>query len=261
MRLALSMCVAAAQQAERPDQEYLGISQGPIRTTLPALLAIHPRLAHYRLRDACGLPPVPHAPRIVEWLSENGHRAAPITAHDLRKTPVLGLDFSAGSTLVASDPAENTAEPFMRRVFDAIRVAGATLGAGGYDEARLIYATDAFASGNVTDERRTVHIGIDLTLPAGSPLFAPFDGVVHGFEDASARLDYGPVIVLRHDIPGDEPLSFYTLYGHLDRVSLEGQAVGKPIRQATSGGRARSAGRLVAWYSVIADLGVPTATA
>ncbi len=230
MRLALSVCVAAAQQAERPDQEYLGISQGPIRTTLPALLAIHPRLAHFRLRDACGLPPVPHVARIVEWLRVNGHKAAPITGHDLRTTAVLGLDFSAGSTLVASNPADNAAGPFTQRVFAAIRQAGAALGAGGYDEARVIYATEAFSGGRVTDERRTVHIGLDLTLPAGSPLYAPFDGVVHGFEDATARLDYGPMIVLRHEIPGSEPLSFYTLYGHLDRGSLEGLHVGKAIR-------------------------------
>jgi 4-aminobutyrate aminotransferase-like enzyme/Ser/Thr protein kinase RdoA (MazF antagonist) len=230
MRLALSVCVAATQQAERPDQEYLGISQGPIRATLPALLAIHPRLAHYRLRHACGLPPVPHAPRIVEWLRANGDKAAPITGHDLRTTPVLGLDFSAGSTLVASNPPDNAAEPLSRRVFAAILEAGARLGAGGYDEARLIYGTDAFSGATVTDERRTIHVGLDLTLPAGSPVYAPFDGVVHGFEDASARLDYGPVIVLRHAIPDEDALSFYTLYGHLDRGSLEGLSVGKPIR-------------------------------
>ena len=66
-------------------------------------------------------------------------------------------------------------------------------------------AAGTFAGGEVTDERRTVHIGVDLTLPSGSPLYAPFDGVVHGFEDTTARLDYGPVIVLRHEIPGDEP--------------------------------------------------------
>lgn len=229
-RLALSACVAAAQQAERPDQEYLGISQGPIRQALPALLSVHPRLAHYRLRDACGLSPVPQAPRIVEWLRTTGPGAAPLTGHDLRTTPVLGLDFSAGSTLVASNPAENAPEPLSRRVFAAIREAGAALGAGGYDEARVIYAADAFTGGTVTDERRTVHIGIDLTLPPGSALYAPFDGVVHGFEDATAHLDYGPVIVLRHDIPASEPLAFYTLYGHLDRASLEGLHVGKAVK-------------------------------
>ena len=229
LRLGLSVCVAAVQQAERPDQDYLGISQGPIRTTLPALVAVHPRLAHYRLRDACGLAPVPHAPRIVAWLGEHGPRAARLTGHDLRTAAVVDLDFSAGSTLVASNPADNAAEPFADRVFAVIREAGAVLGAGGYDEARLLYAAGTFAGGEVTDERRTVHIGVDLTLPSGSPLYAPFDGVVHGFEDTTARLDYGPVIVLRHEIPGDEPLAFYTLYGHLDRQSLRGLCLGQRV--------------------------------
>ena len=238
LRLCLSVCVASAQQAARPDHDYLGISQGPIRTTLPALAAIHPRLAHYRLREACGLPPVPHAPRIVEWLRANAHQVAPLTGHDLRTTPVLGLDMSAGSTLVASNPADNAAEPFARRVVAAMRDAGAAVGAGGYDEARVMYAADGFATGVaagvvtrvVTDERRTVHIGLDITLPEGSPLYAPLDGVVHGFEDAATRLDYGPVIVLRHEIPGDEPLTFYTLYGHLARQALDGLYVGKAIK-------------------------------
>jgi 4-aminobutyrate aminotransferase-like enzyme/Ser/Thr protein kinase RdoA (MazF antagonist) len=230
MRLCLSVSVAAAQRADDPHNAYLEISQAPIRDTLPLLAAIHPRLAHYRLRAACSLPPVPHTPRVIDWLRAHADRVAPLTGHDLRVTPVLGLDLSAGSPLVASNPDDNAAEPLARRLFSAMHVASAVVGVGGYDEARVIYATDAFASGAMTDERRTVHIGIDVTLPAGSPLFAPIDGVVHGFEDAQTRLDYGPVIVLRHDMGGDPPLSFYTLYGHLERRSLEGLVVGQHIR-------------------------------
>ena len=71
----------------------------------------------------------------------------------------------------------------------------------------------------MTDERRTVHLGVDLTVPAGSAVHAPLDGIVHGFEDARGRLDYGPVVVLRHEVRDDEgQLTFFTLYGHLDRV-------------------------------------------
>ena len=228
MRVCLSICLAAKQQAERPDVDYLGISQAPIRRTLPTLAAIHPRLAHYRLREACDFPPVPHAPRVVEWLRASADRIAPMTGHDLNETPVLGLDMSAGSTLVASHPADNAAEPFARRVFAAMTQAGAAIGAGGYNEARLIYAADAYAGASATGERRTVHIGLDVTMAPGSPLFAPLDGVVHGFEDAG-RFDYGPVIVLRHEVPGDRPVSFYTLYGHLDRQSLEGLHAGEAI--------------------------------
>ncbi len=229
-RLALSVCIAADQQAARPDSEYLGISQEAIARTLPALAAIHPRLAHYRLREACGLAPVPHAPRVLEWLRAQRGRFAPLIGHHMETTPVLGLDLSAGSPLVASNPADNAPEPLSRRLFAAIERAGALAGVGGYNEARLIYTADAYNTGPITAERRTVHIGLDVTMPPGTPLFAPLDGVVHGFEDAAAHLDYGPVIVLRHDIPGDEAASFYTLYGHLDRASLDGLQTGKLIR-------------------------------
>jgi Ser/Thr protein kinase RdoA (MazF antagonist) len=39
LRLAMSICIAAAQQRERPGDEYLVVSQEPIRRTLPKLLA------------------------------------------------------------------------------------------------------------------------------------------------------------------------------------------------------------------------------
>ena len=247
-RLCLSVTVAAAQQAERPDNDYLGISQAPIRETLPKLAAVHPRLAHYRLREACGLPPVPHAPAVVHYLRSRAGQFAGVTTFDLSKDSV-GIDLSVGSTLVASNPEDNAPEPFGRRLFDVIKRAGASVGVGGYDEARVIYASDAFAGGKTqsfqhegregheegvgTDERRTIHLGVDLTLPAGSPVHAPLDGIVHGFEDADARLDYGPVIVLRHEIKdasGGEPTTFFTLYGHLSRRSLQGLTVGQRIK-------------------------------
>jgi 4-aminobutyrate aminotransferase-like enzyme/Ser/Thr protein kinase RdoA (MazF antagonist) len=230
LRLCLSVAVAGVQQRERPDDAYLAVSQHAIRETLPTLMAIHPRLAHYLLRDACGLAPVPHSSRVTEWLRANADRFAPVTGHDLRTTPVLGLDLSAGSTLVSSDQEENAAEPLTRRIFDGMRYAGVRIAAGGYDEARVIYGTDAYATGAITDERRTIHIGIDLTLESGSPLFAPLEGVVHGFMDAGERLDYGPVIVLRHDVADDEgALTFFTLYGHLDGSALQGLTSGTRI--------------------------------
>jgi 4-aminobutyrate aminotransferase-like enzyme/Ser/Thr protein kinase RdoA (MazF antagonist) len=239
MRLSLSVSVAAMQQAERPGDEYLGISQLAIRQTLPLLAAVHPRLAHYRLRDACDLAPVPETPRIVEWLSARTAQFASVIGHDLRGDAVVGLDLSAGSTLVGSNPLDNAPEPLARRLFDAIRDAGTggnkvdaggQVGAGGYDEARVIYADDAYATGPVTAERRTIHIGLDLTAPPGTPIHAPLDGVVHGVEDASNRLDYGPVVVLRHETDGPDPQAFYTLYGHLGRDVLNRVSPGQAIR-------------------------------
>jgi len=240
LRLCVSVAVAGVQQAERPGDEYLGVSQRAIRDTLPRLADIHPRLAHYILREACGVPPVPDAERTVNWLRANAGRFAFLTGHDLRTTRVLGLDLSVGSPLVSSDPSQNEADPLARRVFAAMHEAGVEIAAGGYDEARVLYASDAYESERTgsrestyasdPQERRTIHLGIDLTLAPGSPLYAPLDGAVHGFMDAAGRLDYGPVIVIRHEVTDDEgPLTFYTLYGHLERESLENLVVGKRI--------------------------------
>ncbi len=52
LRLCVSVCIAAEQQPHRPDDEYLGISQAPIRESLPALDAIDDRHAAEVFRTA-----------------------------------------------------------------------------------------------------------------------------------------------------------------------------------------------------------------
>lgn len=245
MRLCVSVCMAAEQQAARPDVAYLGISQGPIRTALPVLRGVHPRFAHYTLRDACGLPPVPQAPRVEQWLRERSHTFAPVLGVDLRTTPVAPLDFSAGSALISSVPEENTPAALDARVRQVLAEHGASIGVGGYDEARLIYRwPNAPASG----EPRTIHVGLDLSLAAGAPLYAPLDGVVHGFENATGYHDYGPLIVLRHETSHDPPIPFYTFYGHLSVDSLEGLAIGQRIARGQRFARIGSAPTNGHWW-------------
>jgi 4-aminobutyrate aminotransferase-like enzyme/Ser/Thr protein kinase RdoA (MazF antagonist) len=246
MRLCVSMCMAAAQQAQRPDDAYLGISQGPITRTLPTLAAVHPRLAHYTFRHACGLVPVPQSRAVVAYLTRVAPTAAALLEVDLRTAPVAPLDFSAGSPLIASDPAENTPPLLDARIQRVLAAHGAQVGAGGYDEARLIYdwPEQAYAT-----EPRTIHMGLDLSVAAGSPLFAPLDGVVHGFEYADAHHDYGPLIVLRHQTDDPVPVPFYVLYGHLSRDSLRGLAVGQAIARGTNFARVGSAPSNGNWWS------------
>jgi Ser/Thr protein kinase RdoA (MazF antagonist) len=52
LRLCMSACIAAWQQRQRPDDAYLGVSQAPIRRTLPVLAAIPIRVAEETLRSA-----------------------------------------------------------------------------------------------------------------------------------------------------------------------------------------------------------------
>src|SRR4030095_3764879 len=52
MRLCMSVCIAAYQQRERPDNEYLDISQQAIRERLPVLLQVSQRDATSTLLGA-----------------------------------------------------------------------------------------------------------------------------------------------------------------------------------------------------------------
>jgi len=52
MRLCMSVCIAAYQQQQRPDNEYLDISQQAIRSSLPKLLAIDAHEATNTFREA-----------------------------------------------------------------------------------------------------------------------------------------------------------------------------------------------------------------
>jgi 4-aminobutyrate aminotransferase-like enzyme len=57
LRLCTSVCVAARQQRQRPDDEYLSVSQRPIAATLPALAAIDFDAAEAAFRNARGKTP------------------------------------------------------------------------------------------------------------------------------------------------------------------------------------------------------------
>ena len=59
LRLCMSVCIAAHQTRQRPDDSYLAISQEPIRRTLPKLAERPFPLAENVLREACELTPSP----------------------------------------------------------------------------------------------------------------------------------------------------------------------------------------------------------
>ena len=97
---------------------------------------------------------------------------------------------------------------------------------GGYDEERAIYSGPVFEAPDGM-EPRTIHLGIDIFEEAGTPVFAPLAGRVHSFQDNANPKDYGPTIILEHAVTSQ--LTFYTLYGHLSRDSLERITIGKPV--------------------------------
>ncbi len=228
MRLCMSVCHAAHQQAQSPDNEYLSISQRAICNTLPNLAQIPARFAQACLRHACGFSPVKTSAHVQNWLRAKANSFASILENDLRTTSSFALDLSVSSPHLSGNLAEN-AEPLLtQKLFGLMKNAGAQIAIGRYDEARLLYLSPAFATGESwSDERRTIHLGIDIFAEAGTSICAPLAGTVHAFANNSAPQDYGPVIILQHHT--DDGVEFFTLYGHLNVESLYGLFVGKQI--------------------------------
>lgn len=100
---------------------------------------------------------------------------------------------------------------------------GDKIGLGGYLEHRVIYETYANFETSSADFRN-IHLGMDFWTKAGTPVFAPLDGVVHGFQVNHGAGNYGPTIILHH--PAE---NIYSLYGHLSMADLGPLEIGLPI--------------------------------
>jgi len=102
----------------------------------------------------------------------------------------------------------------------------AIAGVGGYLEERIIYQGRAMFEEE--QEPRNIHLGIDVSAAAGTVLMVPLNACIHSFADNNQFGDYGPTIILEHKLEG---LVFYTLYGHLNRNSLNDKKVGQVIQK------------------------------
>ncbi|MBC5994616.1 peptidoglycan DD-metalloendopeptidase family protein [Pontibacter cellulosilyticus] len=154
-------------------------------------------------------------------LSRHRHDFAPVLDADLNADAVCTLDFSEKNThLQATDLTDTDA--FNRTVQKMLQEQKASIGVGGYLEDRFIYRRSKHF--DVAAESRNLHLGVDVWLDAGTAVFTPLDATVHSFKDNNNFGDYGPTIILEHELEG---ITFYTLYGHLSRASLEGLEVGK----------------------------------
>jgi len=145
------------------------------------------------------------------------------------------LDLSAGSRLCGETIAGLDVDHLGRLINQTMVDAGTGFAFGRYAEPRELYTSKHFAAGDT--EPRTIHMGIDLFCGAGTPVTAPLAGSVELLANNETELDYGPMVVLRHQIASTDP--FFTLYGHLGAEVLDlldvGQAVNAGQQIATVG--------------------------
>lgn len=136
------------------------------------------------------------------------------------------LDLSVSNPALAVIPSGDTAG-LSQWINQRIQSEGKEFGYGGYLENRGIYPAGQFGN---EGEARSLHLGLDIWMYAGSPVYLPKDGKLHSFQDNNHPGDYGPTLIFEHQ---DKTGIFYTLYGHLSRTSLVEKSVGMLISAGT----------------------------
>ncbi|NNF51393.1 MAG: aminotransferase class III-fold pyridoxal phosphate-dependent enzyme, partial [Gammaproteobacteria bacterium] len=231
-RLCMTISHAARARHSAPDNAYLLRSEKGAIELLRELHETEHLFFTASMRDACRLSAWPQGEKLSDWLSQQSPSPLLPSLHE--GAPRI-LDFTPGSEDLGGGIAPKSLREFEGLVESLLRSSGAALGIGRYAEIRGLYQSEVFAQED-SDEARTVHLGVDLFAPAGTPVSAPLEGTVHSFSDNARPLDYGPTIILEHRIDG-APGSFFTLYGHLERRSIMGLEVGQVI----------TAGEVFAW--------------
>ena len=159
----------------------------------------------------------------------------PVLPVDLNELTVVRLDLSATNPRLATADLRDTAA-FDLLLSDLLAHQNATIGIGGYLENRVIYRRSPHFGPGAAEEARSLHLGVDVWLPAGTPVLAPLPAVVHSLADHEGFGDYGPTVILQHELEGTV---FYSLYGHLSRREwlrlTAGQALEKGEAFATVG--------------------------
>ena len=104
-----------------------------------------------------------------------------------------------------------------------------TVAYGGYNEKRNLYKRSTIFKSTDQNERN-IHIGLDLWTKADTPVLAALTGKVHSFKNNLGLGNYGPTIILEHQF---EEITFYTLYGHLSKKSIENLRIGDHFIQGS----------------------------
>tara|TARA_Y100000034_G_scaffold131112_1_gene191141 strand:- start:4933 stop:5595 length:663 start_codon:yes stop_codon:yes gene_type:complete len=140
---------------------------------------------------------------------------------NLNKEKILILNFNKNNKELNKVNIYNT-EELTKYLFNKLKQTKAKVAIGKYNEDRSIYKN------NNEFKNRTIHLGIDLLLKENTKIFAPLKGKVHSFKNNKGIGNYGPTIILEHNLNN---IKFYTLYGHLSLTSLKNIKPNQIIQQ------------------------------
>ncbi|MGB4844941.1 MAG: peptidoglycan DD-metalloendopeptidase family protein [Ferruginibacter sp.] len=162
-------------------------------------------------------------------LVKNRSNFHPVVDFDAATEKLFQFDFTDANTGLSKETIADT-NLFSDYVNQQLKNNDAKYGIGGYKENRKLYRRSEMFDG---EEARSIHLGVDVWGPAGTPVYVPLGGMVHSFAYNDNFGDYGATIVLLHQL---ETVAFHTLYGHLSLADISTLSEGAYITRGETVG-------------------------
>jgi len=228
MRLVISVTKSAISKQTEPHNEYLRISEKPAWDVLKKWSQVKEEYALNSFRNACHYTPHPKETEFIQWTKNKTVKLSSLFP-TIEKEQVHHLDLSVSSPWVGHQLELDDLSHFQYKLNRLQDRKPDSILAGGYLEPRTVYTSPAYDKpGNSGTESRTIHLGIDLWVPADTPVHALFDGVVVTAVNDKGDKEYGGLIIVKHLA---DQVEFFTLHGHLSLSSLETLKVGQHLKK------------------------------
>ena len=146
---------------------------------------------------------------------------------DLKDDELISIDLSKLNKDLSMFDTTSSQE-WERYIDTYLNKYNAKVAYGGYLEERNLYDRSDYFQSTSINEKRNIHLGVDFWCKANTPICSLFEGKIHSFKNNRNYGDYGPTIILEHQI---NKVKFYTLYGHLSLESIQGKSIGQEIEK------------------------------
>jgi murein DD-endopeptidase MepM/ murein hydrolase activator NlpD len=157
---------------------------------------------------------------LYTFLKGHAEEFHPVVEFDQEKEKLTPINLSNLNIDLQSVNIKDT-EAFETYISSQLKKGKAKFGIGGYNEDRQVYARSTLFNGALNEfnkhDVRTIHLGIDIWGEAGTEVFTPLGGMVHSVAYNNNFGDYGPTIIMQHQL---QTRVFYLIYGHLSLKSI-----------------------------------------
>jgi len=229
MRLVISVTKSAINKIDEPDNQYLLISEKPALELLRKWYRSNEELAKYNFRNECAYDPHQNEAIFKRWANENTFNLRnlfpTLNFHD-----IINVDMSVSSDWLGHKNEYNDDYLTTLKIKHLQDKYPNSLIAGGYLETRPVYSTEFFKKeGNTGIEYQTVHLGIDLWVGEGTPVYSLLSGKVYSIYDNTRDKNLGPTLIMEHIYNASD--KFYSIYSHLSRNSLNIHKQGDEVKK------------------------------